>query len=180
MRNVVICGLYPANFQLEAVQYDSMLERDARNFASWYQRLHLEQPQGRLESFRSALKKVIDGFDGIRLPKVGMNTPALVMDFKKAGKEFSLGLDEISDGQRALASLYALIHLSAGLGYTLFLDKPDNYLALAEIQPWLMELTDACGSEIPQAIICSHHPGDYRFSGKFQRRCAISGSIRRD
>jgi hypothetical protein len=38
------------------------------------------------------------------------------------------------------------------------LDEPDNYIALAEIQPWLIELADACGEEVPQAVLCSHHP----------------------
>ena len=164
MRNVIVCGLYPANFEHESARHDLMLTRDARNFASWYQHLQLEQP-GRVETFRNALKHVIDGFDGIRLPKVGMNTRAFVMDFREAGKEFSLGLDEISDGQRALSALYAIVHLSAGLGYTLFLDLPENHLALAEIQPWLIDLSEACGTEIPQAVICSHHPELIDFLG---------------
>ena len=66
--------------------------------------------------------------------------------------------DEISDGQRALVALYGLIHLASGQGYTLFLDEPDNYVALAEIQPWLMSLEDACGDAVSQAVITSHHP----------------------
>ena len=32
------------------------------------------------------------------------------------------------------------------------------YVALHEIQPWLLELADACGERVPQAVICSHHP----------------------
>ena len=157
MRNVVVCSLYPTNFENETVRHDLMLERDARNFTSWYQHLQLEQP-GRVEAFRTALKAVIDGFDGIRLPKVGVNAREFVMDFRQNGHDFSLSLNEVSDGQRVLAALYALVHLSGGLGYTLFLDEPENYLALPEIQPWLVELLDACGSEVPQAVICSHHP----------------------
>jgi hypothetical protein len=69
-----------------------------------------------------------------------------------------LRLDEIFDGQRALVALYSLIRLASGQGYTLFLDEPDNYVALAEIQPWLIDLADACGGNIPQAVLCSHHP----------------------
>ncbi len=45
-----------------------------------------------------------------------------------------------------------------GDAHTLFLDEPDNYVALAEIQPWLMALSDAYGAEIQQAVLCSHHP----------------------
>ena len=51
-----------------------------------------------------------------------------------------------------------MVRLAAGQGYTLFLDEPDNYLALTEIQPWLVGLADACGADVPQAVLCSHHP----------------------
>ena len=87
-----------------------------------------------------------------------VNTRAFTLDFDENGKRYELGLDEISDGQRALVALYSLVHLSAGLGYTLFLDEPENYVALPEIEPWLAELSDRCGDAIPQAVICSHHP----------------------
>ncbi len=157
MRNVIICGLYPANFEPEYTRHELMLARNAQNFSSWYQHLQLEQP-GKVEIFRNTLRSIIDGFDGIRLEKVGISSRAFMMDFRENGREYSLALDEISDGQRALTALYALVHLSSGLGYILFLDEPENYLALAEIQPWLMELSEHCGEEIPQAVLCSHHP----------------------
>ena len=51
-----------------------------------------------------------------------------------------------------------LIHLTEGQRHTLFLDEPDNYVALPEIQPWLMALTDACGEAVSQVVVCSHHP----------------------
>jgi predicted ATPase len=44
------------------------------------------------------------------------------------------------------------------LGHTLFLDEPENYLSLPEIQPWLMELNTACGEHFPQTVLISHHP----------------------
>ena len=157
IRNVLVCGLYPAGFEHETKSHDVMLARDAHNFSAWYQHLQLEQP-GQVERFRKALEDVIDGFSGIRLQKVGRNTRAFTLDFDENGKRYELGLDEISDGQRALVALYSLIHLAAGLGYTLFLDEPENYVALPEIEPWLAELSDRCGDAIPQAVICSHHP----------------------
>ena len=81
-----------------------------------------------------------------------------MVGFEELGQRYELRLDEVSDGQRALIALYSLVRLAAGQGYTVFLDEPDNYVALAEIQPWLIELADACGSEVPQAVLCSHHP----------------------
>ena len=120
MRNVLVCGLNPAGFEPETERPHVLLTRDAHNFSSWYRHLQLEQP-GQVEQFRKALEDVIEGFSGIRLQKVGRDTRAFTLDFDENGKRYELGLDEISDGQRALVALYSLVHLSAGLDYTLFL-----------------------------------------------------------
>jgi predicted ATPase len=157
MRRVIVCGLYPASFETESSTEDAVLKRDARNFASWYRHVLLER-QELVPEFTKALQEVIDGFRGIRMAKVGLDTRALMVMFEQFGQRYELRLGEISDGQRALIALYSLIRLAAGQGYTLFLDEPDNYIALAEIQPWLIELADACGEEVPQAVLCSHHP----------------------
>ena len=157
IRKVMVSGLYPASFSAEASSEDPMLERDAGNFAAWYRHVLLER-QDLVPEFTKALKEVIQGFQGIRMEKVGIDTRALMVMFKEHNDKYELRFDEISDGQRALVALYSLVRLAAGQGYTLFLDEPDNYLALPEIQPWLIELADACGETVPQAVLCSHHP----------------------
>ncbi len=157
MRKVIVCGLYPASFKAESATEDSVLDRDAANFAAWYRHLLLER-QELVPEFTQALKEVISGFRGIRMEKVGLDTRALMVMFDQYKKKYELRLDEISDGQRALIALYSLVRLASGQGYTLFLDEPDNYVALAEIQPWIIEVADACGEEVPQAVLCSHHP----------------------
>lgn len=154
---VIVCGLYPASFATEASEEAPLLKRDARNFAAWFWHVQLERPD-RVTDFTSALQNVIDGFQGLRLEKAGLDTRALMVRFTEEGRRYELRLDEISDGQRALIALYALVRLAADQGYTLFLDEPENYVALTEIQPWLMELADSCGDTVPQAVLCSHHP----------------------
>ncbi len=157
MRKVMVCGLYPASFLTESAAAEEVLQRDARNIAAWYMHLSLER-QDLVHGFTEELKKVIDGFRSVRLVKVGLDTRALMVTFEELGEQYELRLDEISDGQRALFALYSLARLAAGQGFTLFLDEPDNYVALCEIQPWLMELADVCGDTVPQAVLCSHHP----------------------
>jgi predicted ATPase len=157
MRKVIVCGLYPASFQTESSAADAVLDRDAHNFAAWYQHVVLDR-QDLVADFIGALREVIDGFRGIRMPSAGLDTRAMMVQFRQDGESYELRLDEISDGQRALIALYALVRLAAGQGYTLWLDEPDNYVALTEIQPWLIGLADACGEEVPQAVLCSHHP----------------------
>jgi hypothetical protein len=119
-----------------------VLMRDARNFAAWYQHVVLDR-QDLVPDLTLSLREVIDGFRGIRLPLVGL---------------YELRLDELSDGQRALIALYSLLRLGVDQGFTFFLDEPENYVALAEIQPWLTQLADACGGSVRQAVLSSHHP----------------------
>lgn len=55
--------------------------------------------------------------------------------------------------------LYTMLEaLREGIITTLFIDEPDNFVSLREIQPWLDELRDVCEEEDRQAIIISHHP----------------------
>lgn len=157
VNRVVVCGLYPASFITESSGEDALLQRDARNFADWYRHVLLERPDV-IPGFTKALVEVIEGFRSIRLERVGQETRALMVAFDEGGQAYELRFDEISDGQRALIAIYGLIHLAQGQGYTFFLDEPDNYVALPEIQPWLMKLADACGDSLPQAVVCSHHP----------------------
>ena len=117
----------------------------------------LEHPH-LIADFNSAMAEVVDGFHALRLERVGQDTRALMVQFDEDGNDYELRFDEISDGQRALIALYGLIHLAKDQGHALFLDEPDNYVALPEIQPWLIKLADACGTSVAQAVICSHHP----------------------
>lgn len=157
VNRIVVCGLYPASFRAESSDEDALLQRDASNFADWYRHVLLERPDV-IPGFTKALVEVIEGFRSIRLERVGQETRALMVTFDEGGQGYELRFDEISDGQRALVALYGLIHLAQGQDYTFFLDEPDNYVALPEIQPWLMKLADACGDSLTQAVVCSHHP----------------------
>lgn len=161
IRRIVVCGLYPRTFTAESSGEAPVLVRDGSNFASWYRHMMLEH-QDLVPDFVAAVREVIDDFANIRLERVGTEARALMVVFRRGSgsdaEKYELRLDEISDGQRALLAIYALIHLTASQGYALFLDEPDNYVALAELQPWLMALADACGATVSQVVICSHHP----------------------
>lgn len=62
--------------------------------------------------------------------------------------------------QRALIALYSLLILPerTDRGISLFIDEPDAYLSLREVQPWIVRVLDACGDALEQAVIVSHHP----------------------
>ena len=137
-----------------------MLARDAHNFGDWYRHGVQEHPALVAEYTRTLREVIGAGFDEVKLEKVGHEARALMVAVAKQANSprYDLRFDEISDGQRALVMLYSLIHLASDQGYTLFLDEPENFVPLREIQPWLMGLEDACGDTLAQAVISSHHP----------------------
>lgn len=157
MRKIFVCRIFPGHITAETSEESEFLARDGGNFVAWYRHISQER-QDLLPEYTRALKEVLSDFDSPRLEKTGQETRSLRLIFGKGANRYELGIDELSDGQRALILMYAIIYLTSGEGYTLFLDEPDNYIALAEIQPWLIALEDACGDTLPQAILCSHHP----------------------
>lgn len=142
---------------------DSYPNIELSNFASWYRHLLQAQPGEVFRMFES-VREVVDGFDSLSLVESGEHVRTLKVSVKaqprSGGKAapFILDFAEMSHGHRVLIAMYTLLHCSAGPNTTVFLDEPDNFVALEEIQPWIAALSDSveeCGS---QAIIISHHP----------------------
>ena len=157
MRGLLVCGLDPRGMVSESSSEDVGLDRDGRNFVSWYRHLAQER-QHLVPDYSEVMRSVLDGLRGFRLEKVGVDTRVLSSVFGGADGPSEFKFHELSDGQRTLAALYAITILTAGRGTAIFIDEPINHVGLREIQPWLTGLADACGSEVPQATLCSHHP----------------------
>ncbi len=164
IRDTVVCTIRPDGIRAEATRGNRRLGRYADNFVGWYRNAVLEHP-GSAHSHVEALRAVMEGLDGLRLRQVGADTRELRLRFLtpsgrgQGNKHYELRLDELSDGQRALVVLYGLLHLGQdGGGIWLSLDEPDNFVALPEIQPWLMALVELCEDTPSQAVLCSHHP----------------------
>ena len=153
----------PSRMGGEAREEEEVLEDDLTNFAAWYGHVIQEQT-ATLVQLQRALQEIIDGFDSLDLRKVGRTARVLRTVFSKEhlsphykqGVEFDF--DELSDGQKALIALYAVLHTLVVPGATICFDEPDNFLALAEIQPWLLELSDRVEDVGAQVILISHHP----------------------
>jgi predicted ATPase len=157
---IVIARVLPSLINATSFNDQSRLDSDATNFASWYRFLSQEH-QGNIVDLTQTLRSVMPGFDSFSLREHGEDARVLSV-FMRAGsqneKSVRYSFEELSDGQRMLVVLYALLNGLKGKGFSLFLDEPDNFLSLREIQPWLLALQDACGSDIDQATLISHHP----------------------
>ncbi|HEX5754489.1 MAG TPA: ATP-binding protein [Archangium sp.] len=133
---------------------------DLSNFASWYR--HLAQERlNEVVRLRDDLRGIFDGFDALILKSGGEGIRMLRALWRREASGASVSasdeytFDELSEGQRALIGLYTLLHFLSGSGATLCLDEPDNFVALSEIQPFLLALRE---QEHLQALLISHHP----------------------
>jgi predicted ATPase len=160
MSKMAIVSLCPVKMAFESAEEERRLAPLGDNFASWYRYLSQEH-QGNILELTQQLRALLPGFDSFSLREAGEKTRVLKVLFRsgaQAKKAIAYNFDELSDGQRQLIVLYSLLYGLKGEGYSLFLDEPDNYVALREIQPWLTSLQDACGESISQAVLISHHP----------------------
>ena len=156
----VVASPCPPLFESETRSEDEFLEPFMQNFVGWYRHAAQENMRA-IAGLFEALGEALPGFDSISLTESGENTRALKVVFRGAADDGRLdryGFSQLSDGQRALLALYCLVFLSSRRRASLFLDEPDNYLALREIQPWLAAVGEHCGDTLEQAIVVSHHP----------------------
>jgi predicted ATPase len=132
---------------------------DLSNFAAWCR--HLVQENSRAtQDLRETLTGAIKSFDSLDLKEAGQNIRILKVGFNKVGSNFPIeySFDEISDGQRALIGLYALLYFGLQKDSLLCIDEPDNFIALQEIQLWLNRLLDRAEELNAQVFLVSHHP----------------------
>jgi ABC-type transport system involved in cytochrome c biogenesis ATPase subunit len=130
---------------------------DLADIASWYRHLVQNDPKENSDLFES-LREALDGFSLLRLAPAG--------EYRLLFAEFNQGSDpnirfrfkQLSDGQRCLICLYIVLHFVVAKGHTVIIDEPENFISLAEIQPWLMKVTDTVEERKGQVLLFSHHP----------------------
>lgn len=134
------------------------LSRDGSNFAAWYRRLQEEEPD-QAQALLADLRRVFTNFRHLRFNPVTSEAKELLATFDlSGGAVYDVAIDAVSDGQRALIVLYALLQLAARAGAILFLDEPDNFVPLPEIRPWLSRLRQVVEEAQGQLFVISHHP----------------------
>ena len=179
LANLIIASPCPPLFKSESSTdtraEGTFLEPLMQNFVEWYWSV-AQANMGSVFRLFKALQEVLPGFDSLDMVESGENARALKAAFHSRSDEKRLnryGFGQLSDGQRALIALYSLLHLgephplAENSRRSLFIDEPDNYLSLREVQPWLVQVVNACGEALEQAVVISHHPAtiDYLAGG---------------
>jgi predicted ATPase len=140
-------------------------DRSLHQLASWLRHLRQESFDTVTRIQASLKEGVIEGLIGFDHKQAGDTSRVFKFDFQYEGDDqravspkFSLNFDQLSDGQRNLVALFTVLHSAVAADTTLCLDEPDNYVALREIQPWLIELIDRTRETAGQCFLISHHP----------------------
>lgn len=152
IQKLFVVSLQPKAMTSVSEEESSWLNRDGTNFASWYRCISQEY-QDKVFQLTQQLRSTIPGFHAFKLEQAGKQQRILKVGFgagDETGSPIFFDFEQISDGQRVLIVLYSLLLGLQDLGHTVFIDEPENYLALSEIQPWLMELNKACGGGFPK------------------------------
>lgn len=143
--------------EVEAKRPDQSLA----NFADWYRHIRLDTDD---REYLADLAEIFDGFDRLRFEDAGERRRELKACFRfrnergaKSNSEYLLS--ELSDGQRVLISLYAVLHFALKPGTTICFDEPDNFISIREIEPWLRKVLDREEEKggNSQVLIASHN-----------------------
>jgi hypothetical protein len=159
IRGLLFLRSCPQIMETDSKEEVEELDIYGSNFPSWY-RFVVRQDISRQLDLLAELRHVIEGFESFRLEGPADSTVTLRVLFRPNGAKSPLPFKfgELSDGQRQLILLHALLFGVSDERRVLFLDEPDNYVALQEIEPWLTALLDAAGRTVAQAVLISHHP----------------------
>jgi predicted ATPase len=157
-RTLFIIRIKPYEIASTINKANSALKTDCSNFAEWFAHLN-ENNRKEVSAYENAMRNILPGFDYFKIVQAGQ-AKLLQVDFEdKSDKKkiVSYSFHELSEGQKALLILYALMYC-APENSLICIDEPENFLSLPEIQPWFDTLYDQCVERGLQALLISHHP----------------------
>jgi AAA15 family ATPase/GTPase len=159
LQNIFLVKMQPSAMFSSMKTSQRHPSRSFANFPAYYFHL-LQEKQNLIFDLIPVLRENIEGFRSFVLEERGSEARQLRVDFAveggKKGQTIRYDFTELSDGQRALISLYTLAFCESGS--TLLIDEPENFISSRELQPWLMLLRERIEDFGGQAILISHHP----------------------
>lgn len=149
---------YPQAMDESADKEEREPDDELENLAGWYRHLLQAHPGENVE-FIKYVRDALSGFQALRFSSDEDGTRKLWAEFVAPGKKgVSYAISELSEGQRCLLALYMILRFLIAQGHTVFIDEPDNFISLREIEPWLLAAEEAVEDHHGQLILISHHP----------------------
>jgi len=158
LSQVVVVRPMPPLMLVEAERPDMRVQAKFENFIAWYWEKTLNGNFAR--SWHGLLEEVWPDFEYIKLEALGRDASGMTIVFsqpKGGSNEFKLDFRQLSEGEKMLLALYSLLaYQRSSPPTTIIIDEPDNFVALSELQPWLLKMLDE-RPEGGQLIIVSHN-----------------------
>ena len=149
---------YPGQMDEVADREEREPDYELNKLAGWYRSLVTTYPDQNIR-YLETLRRCMDGFLTLKFSSQEDGVQKLRAEFvAPTKKRVSYSISELSEGQRCLISLYMILHFPLERGDTVFIDEPDNFVALREIQPWLLSAEEVVEESQGQLILISHHP----------------------
>jgi predicted ATPase len=149
---------YPEAMDERADKEEREPDDEFENLAGWYRHLIQAHPEENA-MFLQSMRDVLSGFQTLKFVDDESGARKLWADFTAPkNKKVGYAISELSEGQRCLLILYLILHFLIAKGHTIFIDEPDNFISLREIQPWILAAEEAVEDHKGQLILVSHHP----------------------
>ena len=157
----LVVRMNPFAMRSEAHTEAVTLDKDGMNFSEWFR--HSVQENLDINTrLTNRLQEIWPDFRSLKLEKAGEDTRLLKAKFGSQSYSFA----ELSDGQRCLIVLNALLCVAEESGFSLVaFDEALNFVALQEIQWWLAEWVSLADDNRIQVFFSGHHPEVIDFLG---------------
>lgn len=143
--------LQPARMKASAGEPDDALDVSGENFVGWL--LNFRRQRKAMAAIVKAAAPSVDGLTALEFVRAGREY-VLVAKFGAKSVDF----DALSDGQRCLIVLHAVVVLVRQECTLLLLDEPDAHITSEEILPVLRALQRGAEDASVQLMVASHHP----------------------
>ncbi len=142
----------PYNILETSSAEDHQLKADASNFAAWLR--YVATDRASYVGFLARIAEALPQLKNLRQLDLGGDKQTLVAAVTRGSLNESLiPFSDFSEGEKCLCVLHAIAAFRPSAS-SLFLDEPDNFLSLREVQPLLSGLVEG-GSQL---FVVTHHP----------------------
>jgi ATPase subunit of ABC transporter with duplicated ATPase domains len=128
------------------------------DFAAWFSGVVSYAPSA-YSKIDAYLTELMPDLKDIKNPLIGTDSRSLVVQFSNGQGTLNLPFGDLSDGEKCFMICALLLAANQAYGPLLcFWDEPDNYLALDEVQHFVMALRSEFQKTGGQFIATSHNP----------------------
>ncbi len=153
---IVFCSINPRKMQDHVSSEAWLPDLEFSNIGSVFSFLAQANPDA-ITHLRDQLRQIDPSLERLKIKMGYGNWKSLIAEYRYHDYPVEFCLSELSEGERMVIALYILLFGYLREGHTVFIDEPDNYVSLREIQPWCIAVADAC-VDGGQCIAISHHP----------------------